>query len=358
VTEPIPVTITKQIATPILVPTLRVHCFTCAADVEVQRGRPGYRQFNPRCPRCGVPFELICQNQGCGKRYVPKLWKFGLGGTLLNQACSKGCMKELHNLARRQKNTPKMIRCEFQGGVDLPAEFHPPADNPCLGEFVATTCKKYCDNCQEFAYAADNLGYRQRNRKKLANKSRREAKARAKAAGRPHFRLGAMVRCQFRDDQGNRCRRKFKRKAWNHIHCEICKPLVKARNHRNSAEKHAAKITEKASEKWQEMKKLKQQHDAGVLVQVDANAARPKALRPAKVRGRKTRPSKDREYFRIATLVEENVASGMELTKARHRVVQDENAARRRAGTKKLITYKTVALYHREFLRLPAHPPV
>ena len=79
--------------------------------------------------------------------------------------------------------------------------------------------------------------------------------------------------------------------------------------------------------------------------------------KPAKrTRGRKKRPEANKEYFKIANLVEEKLASGMELTKVRLRVSKDETKARLRAGKKK-ITYATVALYHRKFLRLRPHPP-
>jgi hypothetical protein len=79
----------------------------------------------------------------------------------------------------------------------------------------------------------------------------REQKARAEAEGRPYFRKGMLVRCKFRDNRGKRCTRRFKRQAWNHFYCKRCKPLRKLINRRNSAERNAAEITRKASERWE-----------------------------------------------------------------------------------------------------------
>jgi hypothetical protein len=74
--------------------------------MQVQRGaRQGQNgaPFNSRCPRCGVPFELICLNENCEKRYKPRLWLFNPDGTLKNRACSRHCKEALSWKRRHQK---------------------------------------------------------------------------------------------------------------------------------------------------------------------------------------------------------------------------------------------------------------
>jgi hypothetical protein len=66
-------------------------------------------------------------------------------------------------------------------------------------------------------------------------------------------------------------------------------------------------------------------------------------------RGRKITPNAGRQYFKVGSLVEENLASGMELTAARRLVAKD-------AG----VQYGSVVRYHREFREFrkkqPSHP--
>jgi hypothetical protein len=181
-----------------------------------------------------------------------------------------------------------MKRCEFQGGVGLEEKFRPPT--PCLGEFEATTCKKYCDVCRPFANAAKTLAYGQANRAKLAKKSHRERQQRAKSSGRPLLTLGVMVRCQHRGEDGKRapgCLRRFKRKAGAQKYCSNCKPLVKAINRKKSERKHAPEISAKASDRWETMKAavaLAKKVEAGEAVTVGADRVlRPKGGRPAEI---------------------------------------------------------------------------
>jgi hypothetical protein len=152
--------------------------------------------------------------------------------------------------------TPKKKTCAFQGGVGLPEKFHPP--RPCLGEFEPkVNNQKFCEVCQLYAYAAKDHADHQANRKKLAKRNLENRHKRAKAAGRPCLRLGVMVRCQYRDEHGERpkgCLQKFKRKNGRHIHCEVCQQLALVRNNKNFAETHKAEISAAASLRWNAMK--------------------------------------------------------------------------------------------------------
>ena len=328
--------------------TIRLHCFHCDADMQVKlrRAELGGNRFDPLCPNCHKPFQLICEN--CKKRYVPTQWKWNKDSTPRNRACTGACMRKLQRsglpargpnaekivafhephasmsytaiakrlhlsrgyVAQVLKGVKKMTTCALQG-VGLPDGKH------CLGEFPKTTCKIYCDVCQPYAYAAGGVEYRKANRAKLARKSRRERAERAKATGRPIRRLGAMASCEFRDEHGRRapgCKRRFKRKAGTHKYCKNCKPLAKAVNRKKSEKKNAPKIKEKASKRWQELnrapaevKELRIQRDnlrdelASVQAKLDdfEKADHPITLRDGRIVGNKPgpKPNIERDAF-------------------------------------------------------------
>jgi hypothetical protein len=120
----------------------------------------------------------------------------------------------------------------------------------CLSEFEARSPnQKNCAVCQKSAKKAHNTAKAnavyKANPAKFAKRTRENRWKRKKAAGRPVLRIGALCRCQYRNQRGKRgagCLVKFARKSSFQKFCEVCRKHADADRAQNYRDVHREEL--------------------------------------------------------------------------------------------------------------------
>lgn len=224
-----------------------------------------------------------------------------------------------------------MKLCQFQGDGCL-RQFEPKSPN-----------QKNCDVCQKPAKRARNLAHAlaaYRADPEKYRKRRRQQRAKDPEAARTAARLyHAANRERINATERAQRLRNGKKYAAKQRARYAANPEKQRAIAKRSREKHKPEILRRDRERAKRQRELVAKAQK-ILEGFDRGAAKA----PAK-RGPKRKSEASRKYFKVGNLVEENLASGMELT-----------AARRLVAKTAKIAYLSVVRYHMRFRKGLAPP--
>jgi hypothetical protein len=264
--------------------------------------------------------------------------------TNVRTCLESGCRKRLHPsnktgycrnhayIASRRMTSAKTRQCTHRGEGCL-LQFKPESPN-----------QNNCEVCRVPARKAHNLEYAlkkyQADPKKAAKRALTNRHKRLRKAGKKIVRLGVKVPCMYGTKEGKRgdgCKKTFTRTRALQKFCENCRKLANREIAKASRIKHKAEIKARDSQRNKEMRrdaknwKAHKEGQSSQQLRIAAAPAKP---------GPKTKPEENKRYFRFGIMVEEKVASGMEVTAARRLVAKAVG-----------ITYNSMAGYHKKFRR-------